>query len=97
MQNRNHVGIPGHDPGMQEWIPMHRVLLTQPPVERIRIGKHGRIQQLAQTQTRVHYVSLTVEFSSASIRAFIGGVMRIRSRFSSTYGVLVPNGVCAMV
>ena len=47
MQNLHDIRVPSNHPGVQERIPVHRVLFTQPPEERVRIGEHVLLETQA--------------------------------------------------
>jgi hypothetical protein len=44
------VVITGHNPGMQERIPVHRVVGSKPMKERIGIGENLRVEQVVEAQ-----------------------------------------------
>src|SRR5947209_15681276 len=50
MEYMDDVVVAGNYPGAQVRIPMHRILISQPVIERIRVGQDLRIEQLAQAQ-----------------------------------------------
>jgi hypothetical protein len=52
MEHRYHVFVARDDPGMKIWVPINRRLLAKPAIERIRIRKHLRIEQVIETQRR---------------------------------------------
>src|SRR6266478_4818309 len=53
MEDVNHVRVPRHNPSVQERIPMHRIFVTQPVVQRIGIGQDFRVQQMVKAQRLV--------------------------------------------
>jgi len=40
----DYIDVPGYDPGMQERVPMDRVVLPQFVIERIRVREDFRIE-----------------------------------------------------
>ncbi len=50
LEHRRDVGVTGNDPGVQIRVPVDRIFLAQPPVERVRTGEHVRLQEVVQTE-----------------------------------------------
>src|SRR5438270_13752891 len=51
MQHFENIGIPGHDPGMEEWIPVNGIFGAQALIEWIRIRQNVRIEQMIKAES----------------------------------------------
>jgi hypothetical protein len=56
MQGRDHAGI-----AVQKRVPVHRLMLAEPLVQRIGVRTNKRIQQLAKAQANVEHSFLKQE------------------------------------
>ena len=53
MKHLYDIAVAGHDPGMQERIPMHWIFASKPMEEWIRVGENLRVEQVVEAQARV--------------------------------------------